>query len=124
MADARELDKRLTELSAHAAPAPWEMIVCEDGLPLVATAGDIMCAPDPNHEQPDSMDYANFALIAYVRTNLAQIIKALAYAAERERLLAETQDCVAALLQEPNARLRPYVAEAAIKAFRERANGA
>jgi hypothetical protein len=43
---------------------PWELAICDDDWPMVATAGDIVCVPDPNHEQPNRWDLRNFRLIA------------------------------------------------------------
>lgn len=62
----------------------WEMVLCEDGAPMVATGGDVVCVAEPNHEQPDEFDLRNFRLIAAAPDLYAAAEKALNYIANTE----------------------------------------
>lgn len=44
----------------------WNLIVCDDGRLIVATAGDIVCHTDPNHAPGDEWDAKNFRKITAI----------------------------------------------------------
>jgi hypothetical protein len=72
----------------------WQYVMCDDGRPMVATKGDVVCLADPNHsadELPDLWDVRNFQHIA--RLDPPTVASLLS---ERDRL----REAISALIAE------------------------